>query len=220
LVDFGGVQQKGRSYLRGSSNRETTSAGRVEKHPDHWFPPGKELKAVVNGTPGYYQKDLPKEHFQYFSRLYPTPNDSQNLLFESELFRRDQTGLAITLLHAVIPRFEAKLFWENFRCVKEAEGRASFLFALERATQARKFSTEYLKSPSCWKLLDLIYKLLFEPGFDWTSALKSLFVLEPVFSLEDESSLSKGIVIRGKAPGSDVDLTPHLLMNFQVRVLS
>jgi hypothetical protein len=61
--------------------------------------------------------------------------------------------------------------------------------------------------------LDLIYKLLFEPGFDWTSALKSLFVLEPVFSLEDESDLSKGIVIRGKAPGSDVDLTPHLLMN-------
>jgi hypothetical protein len=45
------------------------------------------------------------------------------------------------------------------------------------------------------------------------SALKSSFVLEPVFSLEDESSLSKGIVIRGKAPESDIDLPPHLLMN-------
>ena len=210
LVDFGGVQQKGRSYLRGSSNRETT---KVEQHPGHWFPPGKDVKAVVNGTPWYYRKELPSKHDDYFCDLYPSENDSQNRLFESELFRRDQTGLAITLLHAVIPRFEAKLFWENFRCVKEAEGRASFLFALERATKARKFSTEYLESHSCWKLLDLIYKLLFEPGFDWTSALKSLFVLEPVFSLEDESSLSKGIVIRGKAPGSDVDLTPHLLMN-------
>ena len=115
LVDFGGVQQKGLSYIRGSSNRETTSAEKVEQHPHHLFPPGIEVKAVVNGTPGYYRKVLLKEHDDYFQGLYPSENDSQNRLFESELFRRDQTGLAITLLHAVIPRFEAKLFWENFR---------------------------------------------------------------------------------------------------------
>jgi hypothetical protein len=238
LIDYGSVQKKCQTYQLHLKGLDRPSIRRGETKEvsffSHTFPPSSGtamLKAIGNGTPGYFRKSPSSEHEQYFRELYSSEHESENLSFEREVFLRDQNGLALTLLHAVIPKFEAEWFWETIAgkspdtiivwkliAGKGPDNHESFVSVLKAMLTAKapRTSLRHLESDSCSKLLELIFKLMFQPGFQWLHALMSSYVLDPIFSLAEESDLSNGIVIRGRAPGTDIELKPHILMTLPV----
>jgi serine/threonine protein kinase len=199
LVDFGQVQSRDQVY------QKMDSAGMGPAFPQgvffcsSSFPPvvKHQIRSIGSGTPGYYC-------------TAKQADGKQTESFESAVSSRDQYGLAMTLLHGVIPNFKATSF-SKIGAPKDVDDFCKTLKLLLPGGS----EVEYLTCMPCRRLVDLVFNLLFTPEFDLEKALYSAFILEPELSLDEESDLSKGIVIRCINHETGLPCKPLILMKFK-----
>ena len=199
LVDFGQVQKRDPTLVyqkMGSTGVGPSFSQGVAFCPSS-FPDRAQIRSIGSGTPGYYCTAKQADG---------KPTES----FESAVSSRDQYGLAMTLLHGVIPNFKATSFSKN-GAPKDVDDFCKTLKLLLPGGS----EVEYLTCMPCRRLVDLVFNLLFTPEFDLEKALYSAFILEPELSLDEESDLSKGIVIRCINHETGLPCKPLILMKFK-----
>ena len=199
LVDFGQVQRKDLVYQQMVSTGVGPPFPRGVAFCQSSFPVKAQIRSIGSGTPGYYCTAKQADG---------KPAES----FESAVSRRDQYGLAMTLLHGVIPNFKATSL-SKIDAPKDVD---DFCKALKLLLPEGS-EVEYLTCMPCRRLVDLVFNLLFTPKFDLRKALYSAFILEPEFSLEEESDLSKGKVIQCVDHKTGLPLKPLILMKLRGR---
>ena len=168
------------------------------------FPVGCHSKKEIRaGTPGYF--------LDTGSGETPIP--------EREMCFRDMYAAGMTLMHAIIPSeiltgsssHVALNFSERWGI--ESKSCPSFVkfLCIVRLLIPQGNENQYIDWKPCERLLRLIFMLI-TPGSTYQDALHSPFILDPLYSLQEEEDLRNGVVVRGTIHNTDRMLKPVVLM--------
>ena len=159
----------------------------------------KNVEKIGNGTPGYHRILTPDQSClnKTNARSETQQDVSCEKQFQAEVSNKDMYGAAMTLLHAVIPKFKADIFSKQLSLLPAVDF-PKFLDLVRRSIPSGTLNT-YIDHKNCRELLYTIFKLI-ESKF--VEALHSPYLMDPIFTETDEKILRDGLVVQreGRKP--------------------